>query len=123
MKSHITKMAITLAVSLMLIMSTASADIVFSNYPDNGVYGGWCSEVALGFTVPQGADYQLNSVRIGLRHMIDDSVTLNIYSDNAGQPGEVLQSIGTRIVRKHHTYSFNSGSIALKSGRNLLAAP
>lgn len=116
MNRRILTIMILISALLVLLVPAASADVVFSNYPDNGVYGGWCNQVALGFTVPDDQNYQLNSVRMGLRHIIDDSVTLHLYSDDDGKPGEALQAIDTRTVRQHHTYNFSANTAQLEAG-------
>ncbi|MDQ7024369.1 MAG: choice-of-anchor R domain-containing protein [Anaerolineae bacterium] len=102
---------------LVLLVATVSADIVFSNFPDNGVYGGWCSQVALGFRIPEEDDYRLNSVQISLRHILDDSVTLQLFSDRNGLPNQALQTIDTRQVNKDNAYTFDANSgIRLNAG-------
>jgi hypothetical protein len=103
---------LTLAILMIALTLVPSvfAEEVFGNFPDNGVYGGWCSPVALGFAVPEGASFSLDNVRLGLTHLADDTITLQIFSDNAGVPGQAVATIGSRTVTHNANYTFDAAA-------------
>ena len=107
---------LTILLIALAIVPSVFADEVFGNLPDNGVYGGWCSPVALGFSVPEGENFRLDAARLGLTHLANDSVTLEIYSDNEGVPGQAVATIGNRTVVRDSIYTFEAGGGMTLSG-------
>jgi hypothetical protein len=106
-----TKLLIAAVLLIALtIVPSVFADEVFGNLPDNGVYGGWCSPVALGFTVPEGQNFSLDAVQLGLTHLADDTITLQVFNDNAGVPGAAVATIDSRTVTRNAIYTFSAGS-------------
>lgn len=90
---------------------TAQAAVVFTNW-GTGEQGGWYLDddewAAVGFTVPAGQDYQLNSVTIWLESpSAAETVSVELYSDNGGVPGTSLMVLGNEVVSgaiTGHTY-------------------
>ena len=109
---------LTLAIFViaLTIVPSVFADEVFGNLPDNGVYGGWCSPVALGFSVPEGQNFSLDSIRLGLTHLANGSITLQIFSDNEGVPGEAVATLGNQTVTQNNIYTFDA-SMTLAGGQ------
>jgi hypothetical protein len=101
---------LTLITLLLVLVPNVLAENIFGNLPDNGVYGGWCSPVALGIEVPQGEGYRINNVRLGLTHLAADTVTLQVYSDNDGVPGQAVATINSRTVTRNNIYTFDAST-------------
>jgi hypothetical protein len=108
---------VTLLLTLILVPNVM-AESIFGNLPDNGVYGGWCNAVALGFEVPAGESYQLNNARLGLTYLAQDDITLHIYNDLDGAPGQAVATIASRTVTRNNIYTFDaSAGMTLAGGQ------
>ena len=108
--SRIKLLACGMLLTTLILVPSVMAESIFGNLPDNGVYGGWCSAVALGFEVPAGESYQLNNARLGLTYLAQDDVTLQVYNDNDGAPGEAVAVVGSRTVLRNNIYTFDANA-------------
>lgn len=109
-------LTLTILLMALIVVPSVLAENVFGNLPDNGVYGGWCSPVALGFEVPAGEDYRLDSVQLGLTYLAQDTITLEIYSDSAGLPSQFIATIDSRTVNQNHIYTFDANADMVLAG-------
>jgi len=87
--------------SLIAQVQPAKAAVVFSNYPYDahavtGVYND--DLLAMGFAVPAGSNYTLNSIKVRLDGANSaDVAVIQITSDSGGNPGSVLWSTNVTL--------------------------